>query len=80
MSIIVLIHTIKWCAANRLCPEFRQNKYNKLYNNSPQHALHVGYNERYIQVSVNLKMICLEIGENLKIGQIIIKEFGIKLS
>jgi hypothetical protein len=47
----------KWFAAKRLALKF--DKYNKMYNNSPQHALNIVYSGEYTEESVNTKFLAL---------------------
>jgi hypothetical protein len=54
LSNIVLTHKSKWFTANRLTLNLdRTNIIKFIANNSPQHALNIGYNGKYIEESVN---------------------------
>jgi hypothetical protein len=53
-----------------LVTAFTQNVDNRntiqfVKNNFPQAALSTGYNENYIKVSVNMKILCLQVDKNL---------------
>jgi hypothetical protein len=64
-SNVVLPHLSKGLA-NRLAPHLDKTHVIKCNpNNCPRHALHIGYNEKYIEVSVNAKFIGLKIYNHL---------------
>jgi hypothetical protein len=53
-----------------LVTAFTQNVDNRniiqfVKNNSPRAALGTGYNQNYIKVSVNVKILCLQVDKNL---------------
>jgi hypothetical protein len=46
-------------------PKSRQNWWNKIYNKSPQYDLNIGYDEKYIEESINTKFLGLQIDNHL---------------
>jgi hypothetical protein len=58
----ILCHMSKWFAANRLTlnPD-KTNIIKFTANNSPQHALNIGYNGKCTEESVNMKFLGLQI-------------------
>jgi hypothetical protein len=68
----------KWFTANKLALNLdKTNIIQLITNNSQQYALSIGYNEEYIEESVNTKFLGLQIDNHLKwknhIGQMIPK-------
>jgi hypothetical protein len=62
ISNIVLCHMSKWFAANRLALNLDKTNIIKFaVNNSPQHALNIGYNGKFIEKSVNMKFLGFQI-------------------
>jgi methyl coenzyme M reductase alpha subunit len=56
----------KCFAANRLALNLDRKKILKfIANNSPQHALNIGYNGKYIEESVNMKFLGSKIDKHL---------------
>jgi hypothetical protein len=65
----------KWLA-NRLGTHLEKTRVIKFNpNNCPQHALDIGYNEKYIEVPVNAKFLRLQIDKHLYWTIILISRF-----
>jgi hypothetical protein len=61
-SNIIVSHTSKWFTDNKLALNLDKTNIIKfITNNSPQYALSIGYNGKYIQESVNMKFLGLQI-------------------
>jgi hypothetical protein len=62
----MLCHISKLFAANRLALNLDKTNIIKFTeNNSPQHALNIGYNGKCIEESVNMKFLGLQIDNHL---------------
>jgi hypothetical protein len=65
-SNIVLSHMSKWFTANKLALNLdKTNTIKFVTNNSPQYALSIGCNGKYIQESVNTKFLGLQTDNHL---------------
>jgi hypothetical protein len=65
-SNIVLSHMSKWFTANKLALNLDEtNIIQFITNNSPQYALSIGYNGKYMQESVNMEFLGLQIDNHL---------------
>jgi hypothetical protein len=60
----------KWFTANKLALNINQTNITFVTNNSPQYALRISYNRKYIEESVDTKFLGLHI-DNRLIGRII---------
>jgi hypothetical protein len=66
MTNIVLSHMNKWFTANKLALNLDKiNILKFITNNSPQYALCISYNGKYIEESVNTKSLGLKIDNHL---------------
>jgi hypothetical protein len=66
MSNTVLSHMSKWFTSNKLVLNLNKAIIIKLITNqSPQYDLKIGYNEKYIEESINTKFLGLQIDNHL---------------
>jgi hypothetical protein len=56
MSNTVLSHMSKWFTSNKLVLNLDKTN-NKMYNKSSQHDVNIGYDEKYVEESVNTKSL-----------------------
>jgi hypothetical protein len=62
MSNAVLSHMSKWFTPNKLVLNLDKTNIIKfIINISPQYDLKIGYNEKYIEETINTKFFCLQI-------------------
>jgi hypothetical protein len=78
MSNTVLSYTSKWFTSNKLALNLdKTNVIKSITNNLPQYSLSIGYNEKYMEESLNSKFLGLQIDNHLiwknHIGQMIPK-------
>jgi hypothetical protein len=55
----------KWSAANRLVQTLDKTNIKFITNNTPEYALNIGCNEKYVEQSVSIKFLGLKIDNHL---------------